>query len=166
MDAAGDAARDYAEELLGFFRHRVRGGDEAQDLRQEVFLRLSRAPSGSEIVDLRAYCFRVARNLLVDFHRSGQARTQVFDSFPATEDAACAKPTPEIAVAGRQDLRLLREAVADLPPHLRQALLWARIDGVRLAEIGRRLGVSESMAGRYVTQALMRCRARLARLEP
>ena len=165
-DRAIDLARagwDHADELLGFLIGRTRGGEEARDLRQEVFLRLSRAPPRQNIGDVRAYCFRIARNLIVDHYRRRRAEARLFDDGDTGQDVPSLTVTPEIELSGRQELEQLRIAVAELAPHLRQALLWARLDGLKLAEIGRRLGVSESMAGRYVTQALTHCQARLSR---
>lgn len=160
------AALDHADELLAFLRRQTRGGEEAHDLRQEVFLRLGRAADQAEIVNLRAYCFRVARNLLTDFHRRHVAETRLFEPGDVNEEAPCSRPTPEAQFSGQQDFERLRAAVDELPPHLRNALLWARIDGLKLAEIGSRLGVSESMAGRYVTRALNQCRAYVSRTGP
>jgi RNA polymerase sigma factor (sigma-70 family) len=159
------SALRHSDELLGFFRRQTRGGDEAQDLRQELFLRLSRVPSVGEIADLRAYCFSIARNLAIDFHRRRNTETQLFASALFTENAPSLEASPELEVSGRQDLGKLTLAVAELPPNLRQALLWARLDGLKLKEIGRRLGVSESMAGRYVSQAMARCQSRLSRTD-
>jgi RNA polymerase sigma factor (sigma-70 family) len=157
------AAWEHADELLGFLICRTREDDVARDLRQEVFLRLSRTPANGDIGDVRAYCFRIARNLIVDHHRQRRAEARIFDNGGGDMDAPSETVTPEIELTGRQELEQLRAAVDELAPHLRQALLWARLEGLKLAEIGRRLGVSESMAGRYVTQALTHCQARLSR---
>lgn len=155
-------AWDHADELLGFLIGQTRGSEDAHDLRQEVFLRLSRVAASDSIRDVRAYSFRIARNLAVDYHRRRRAEASLFDGKCADWDAPSSTATPDIELCGRQDLEQLRIAVAELAPRLRQALLWARLDGLKLAEIGRRLGVSESMAGRYVAQALAHCQSRLS----
>jgi RNA polymerase sigma factor (sigma-70 family) len=162
LDLVG-AAWEHADELLGFLICRTREDEVARDLRQEVFLRLSRTPANGNIGDVRAYCFRIARNLIVDHHRRRRAEARLFDANGGDQDAPSPTVTPEIELSDRQELEQLRAAVAELAPHMRRALLWARLDGLKLAEIGRRLGVSESMAGRYVTQALTHCQVRLSR---
>jgi transmembrane sensor len=66
---------------------------------------------------------------------------------------------PEAALLARERLRLLDEALRQLPPKPRAALLLNRVEGLTQAEIARRLGVSESMVVKYIAQALRHCRA-------
>ncbi|WP_416637191.1 sigma factor-like helix-turn-helix DNA-binding protein [Pseudomonas sp. OHS18] len=60
-----------------------------------------------------------------------------------------------------QQLDRLQGILEDLPAHLRQALLWNRLEGLTQKEIGQRLGVSESMAGRYILKALEHCQQKM-----
>ncbi|WP_046079115.1 RNA polymerase sigma factor [Halomonas sp. HG01] len=163
--------RAHARDITAFLRHQLPCPDLADDLCQEVFLRLGRQrldanASDTRLEQPRAYLFRIARNLLIDHHRRRQARPG--DRPTEDDDIAClACPhaarysDPEAAAERRLCRRGLERAMAGLPPHLRQALVWHRLEGLSQAEIGRRLGVSERMAGRYVRQAISHCRDRL-----
>ncbi|WP_016855482.1 RNA polymerase sigma factor [Halomonas smyrnensis] len=163
--------RAHARDITAFLRHQLPCPDLADDLCQEVFLRLGQQPSGrgasgTRLEQPRAYLFRIARNLLIDHHRRSQARPAdrplEDDDLPCLACPYAVVPSdPEAAAERRLCRRGLARTMAGLPPRLRQALVWHRLEGVPQAEIGRRLGVSERMAGRYVKQAIVHCRDRL-----
>jgi RNA polymerase sigma factor (sigma-70 family) len=158
------AFRENADELLGFLTSELRCPEQAAELRQEVYLRLRRAEPREPIGNLRAYLYRIARNLVTDRRRRGKLEASLFDAV-ANENLVCPAPSPETILAGQQELGQLRAALAELPAHLRKALLWYRLDGLSLRAVGLRLGVSESMASRYVATALEHCQTRLCRTE-
>ncbi|QFU02189.1 putative RNA polymerase sigma factor FecI [Halomonas sp. THAF5a] len=154
--------RRHATDLAGYLRRQLSCPHLVEDLCQEVFLRLGQHPEHDRLDEPRAYLFRMARNLVIDHHRRCRSRPT---SHPLDDPAlclACPRPCPEEATERRLCLMRMREALDALPERLRQALTWHRLEGMTQAEIGRRLGVSERMAGRYVAQAIERCRARLA----
>ncbi|MFY0992191.1 RNA polymerase sigma factor [Halomonas sp. C05BenzN] len=153
----------HATDLAGYLRRQLQCPHLAEDLCQEIFLRLGQHPEPGGLEAPRAYLFRMARNLVIDHHRRCRSR-------PASQPLdtpglclVCPRPCPEEEAERHLCLMRLRETMDTLPTRLRQALTWHRLEGLTQAEIGRRLGVSERMAGRYVAQALARCRDRLAR---
>ncbi|WP_275286073.1 RNA polymerase sigma factor [Halomonas elongata] len=156
--------RRYAQDIAGYLQRRLSPPDLAEDLCQDVFLRLGQHPAPDVLEQPRAYLFRIARNLLIDHHRRCRARPEGPPVEAPETCLACPYADPEAAT----DLSLCRKglqtALAGLPTRQRQALTWHRLEGLTQAEIGRRLGVSERMAGRYITQAIEGCRCRL--LEP
>src|SRR5437763_15300897 len=73
-----DPERLFAANHQRLFRYFCRAAgfvDAARDLTQEVFVRVSRArvPTAPE-GELKAWLFRIARNLLLDHHRHGLFR--------------------------------------------------------------------------------------------
>lgn len=60
------AYRQHGPAILAFLRRRLPGGEEAEDLLQETFVRAIRAGSFRPDGNLRAYLMRTARNLLVN----------------------------------------------------------------------------------------------------
>ncbi|MNM89063.1 putative RNA polymerase sigma factor FecI [compost metagenome] len=146
--------QSYSKELLRFLTRQVKCTELAADLHQEAWLRFRRRESGQEIGNLRAFLYRIVRNLVID-HRRQQ------DAIPAQEEISAElvseQPGPERVASDSQRLERLQAVLQELPPHLRQALLWNRLDGLTQREIGERLGVSERMAGRYILKALEHC---------
>ncbi len=151
----------HATDLAGYLRRQLQCPHLAEDLCQEVFLRLGQHPQPGRLVESRAYLFRIARNLIIDHHRRRRARPVCQPLDEPDLCLACPRACPERATDRALCRRALHAALETLPPRLRQALVWHRIEGLTQAEIGRRLGVSERMAGRYVSQAIARCRERL-----
>ena len=147
----------HRNELLAFITRRVRCRETASDLLQDAFIRLMHSER-SDIGNLRAFLYRIARNLLIDHHRQQQTRPQ---SAPLDEALESELPDPERAIEDSRRLARLQLLMHELPEHLRQALLWNRLDGLTQREIGERLGVSESMAGRYILKALEYCQERM-----
>lgn len=162
---ADDLFQQHAPELSGFFHRRLGSPDQAADLCQEVYLRLrrlERAGDVSALRDPRAFLFRIARNLLIDHLRQQRARPATVALHDPDLRLESDAPTPEAAASSAQTLAGVQAALTELPDHVRQALLWHRLEGLSQREIGTRLGVSERMAGKYITRALSHCRAWLA----
>lgn len=162
---ADDLFQQHAPELSGFFHRRLGSPDQAADLCQEVYLRLRRLERAGDVAalrDPRAFLFRIARNLLIDHLRQQRARPATVALHDPDLRLESAAPTPEAAASSAQTLAGVQAALTELPDHVRQALLWHRLEGLSQREIGTRLGVSERMAGKYISRALSHCRAWLA----
>src|SRR3546814_19101281 len=74
VDASPDLAEqlyaEFREPLLGFFLRRVHNRAEAEDLTQDVFVRLIRAGRSDRIENPNAFVFKLATNLLRDRGRA------------------------------------------------------------------------------------------------
>lgn len=156
--------QQHARELSGYLTRQLGSRELAADLCQEVYLRLRGVSAPHTMENPRAFLFRIARNLLIDHRRRQSAQpisVTLSDPQLMIEDMESNIPNPEAAASSAQALSELRLALAELPIHVRKALLWNRLDGLTQREIGQRLGVSERMAGKYILRALTHCQARL-----
>lgn len=124
----------------------------AEDIVQDSYLRFMSVPDGGPITDEKAYLTRIARNLALNHLRReaivpflGEGEIDLL----ALADQA---PSPEAALADKQALQLTLEAIAALPPRTRRAFEMHRLDELGLAEIGRRMSISTSLAGRLVQE--------------
>lgn len=151
---------EHRHELTGFLVRQLGSHELAEDISHEVYLRLRL--TGDWPANPRAWLFRIARNLIIDHHRH-QSRAPEFESVSdGDERVAAAHLDPERSLARRQKLQVIDAALSELAGHFRLALTWYRLEGLTKREIGERLGVSERMAGRYVTRAQQHCEMRLA----
>lgn len=151
---------EHRQELFGFLTRQVASHDLAEDLCQEVYLRLRMTSDWP--ANPRAWLYRIARNLVIDHHRR-QSRSPILEvSDGESEPVAAEYLGPEDRLEHRQQLQVVNSALAELPTHVRQALAWYRLEGMTQREISERLSVSERMAGRYVQQAEQHCAARLS----
>jgi RNA polymerase sigma factor (sigma-70 family) len=153
-------------DLLRFLTRQMGSEHRAADVAQDVYLRLAVTPIPAEdIVDPRAYFFRVARNLAIDTIRRDSRQRRYLSPDEPSPNLADPLPLPEAVVLARVRLDLLDRALRLLPEKPRQALLLSRVEGLPHAAIARRLGVSESMVAKYLAQSLRHCRDYLKKAE-
>jgi RNA polymerase sigma-70 factor, ECF subfamily len=139
---------------------------EAQDLTQEVFLRVFktvktfRSTEGS----FATWLARVTRNLLIDnYRRTRQERVtdSIEDQLPVLEEAGAAASTrPDHALAGREASEILQTALQRLSPDLREAVILRDLQEMEYREIADVLRIPEGT----VKSRINRGRAELARL--
>jgi RNA polymerase sigma factor (sigma-70 family) len=151
--------------VQAFFRRRLRPGlaSEAPDLTQEVYSRLLNAGQQRAIQDPEAYLFTIARHLLEEHAVAERRRSQRIDF----SDAVAAASSIELGIDSEIDRDslspLLDDALRELSPPCRAAVVMAYYEGLSYREIAERLGVSKPMIQKYLAQAISHCRRRLLR---
>lgn len=152
---------EYHKRLLGFLTHDLNVEAEADDLAQEVFLRLLRLDDPEAINHPRAFLFRVAANVVSDW-RDRHRRLRI-DS-PETFDAIASEETPADALVADARAKAISEALKQLPPVQSAALVLRVTHGLTYKEVAQHLGVTERMVKRYVVKAYAKLRECLAEL--
>lgn len=154
--------QSHGEQLRLFLLRRVRNRADIADLVQEIFLRMLRVPDAEAIRSPEAYLFTVARHV-VQQHTLKQSRAPVSVELQDVliESRSETLLDPALEVSAQQSVAALRQALSDMPPRARAALLMHRREGVTIEEIGKRLGVSRPMAKKYLAKALVHCRQAL-----
>jgi RNA polymerase sigma factor (sigma-70 family) len=145
---------------------RFTGSDhEAQDLTQEVFLRIFRtlktfrAGEGS----FGVWLARLTRNLLIDHYRRSRverASESLEDQLPMLEEKTAMSARTEGMLAGREASELLQAALQKLSPELRETVILRDLEEMEYREIAKVLDVPEGT----VKSRLNRGRAELARV--
>tara|TARA_R110000751_G_scaffold180038_3_gene286507 strand:+ start:8673 stop:9197 length:525 start_codon:yes stop_codon:yes gene_type:complete len=132
----------------------------AEDALQETWLRLSSMKAApTPIQDKQAFVLRVAANIAVDLARREIRHTsRCISDDDIMRAVADSQPSPETCVIDRDQLRCLAVALGQLPVKPRLALLLSRCEKMPYAVIAKKLGVSQSMVAKYLTQALRHCR--------
>lgn len=134
------------EPLLRYLRAHG-AGDSAEDLLQELWLKISATASGP-IAAPRNYLFRAATNLMID-HRRSEAQAQrreiewsgMADRLPGS---AANDPGPDRTLDGRRRLELVESELAKLPSRAIAVLRQHRIEGRTQREIAAAMGLSAS----------------------
>jgi RNA polymerase sigma-70 factor, ECF subfamily len=138
---------------------------EAEDLTQEVFLRVFRslksfrAGEGSFTVWLT----RLTRNLLIDHYRRNKlarATDSIEEQLPMIEDTHATESRTEGLLAGREASEALQKGLSKLSPELRETVIWRDLEELEYKEIAQVLNVPEGT----VKSRLNRGRAELARI--
>ncbi|WP_243041379.1 RNA polymerase sigma factor [Dyella sedimenti] len=153
--------------LNRYFLKRTAHAWDAQDLVQELYLRLLRTDRGSpEVIrNPEAYLFTVAANLVKEHAAKRQRNPLGSDELDVVIDRLA---TPCDAAAGI-DRALRRQRLADvigrLTPKCRAALVMHYRDELGYREIGERLDISTHMVKKYIVKALAACRLGMARYD-
>lgn len=149
-------------DLVAYLSRKGRGGEEAEDLAQEAFVRFHRAGHDLAAPDARPLLFVIARNLQLDRWKSAareQARRSaddIHDLDAGPRAIASDAPAADQRLIGRQDLIAAADAIRALPPKTRDAFLLHRFEALTYRQIAGRLGISVSMVEKHIAEALRR----------
>ncbi len=142
-------------------------GEDAEDILQDVWLRISRVEAGPVGSPL-AYLYRVANAAMIDRYRSAR-QADLRDSawvegHSGANIGVSDSPSADRVVAGRQLAARVEEVLAPLPPRAVAIFRRSRIDGIAQRLIAEEFGVSVSTVEsdlRQVYRVLIELRERL-----
>jgi RNA polymerase sigma-19 factor, ECF subfamily len=128
--------------LLRFLGSRARGPD-VEDLAQETYLRLLRAPDLEEVRNPQAYLISVANHVLAEWRQQQQIAT-----LPLEDDLPIELRSLEMETDARISQRRIDEALATATPMLRAVLLLRLRDDRSCKDIAKDLGLTERQVKR------------------
>ena len=132
---------------------------DAEDVAQEVFLRLHRHGLGfANDAAFGSWLYRVTVNLCLDRARAHAARPSV-----ELPDLASAGVSAESSVIREQEKVRLMEALAQLPPRERAAVVLREIEGLSTREVAAVMGSAEVTVRSQVAKAIARLRELMSR---
>lgn len=130
------AVLEFAAKLRGFIRRRVRNDATADDLTQETLLKVFRSrESLRDGQRMEAWLYRIARTTLIDHYR----REKPTEDLPA---GLPAEPADELAELRRAVVASMKAFLEELPEAYREPVRLAEIEGMPLAKIALRSGLS------------------------
>ena len=143
--------------LMAYLRRHVRdlpNAEEVVDLRQEVYVRVYEAAAHVVPEHTAAFVLTTARHLLIDrFRRADLVPMSSLDDTDLGEFASPA-PTPERRLEGRQELKLLIEAMQALPDACRQVVTMRRVECLSQRDVAQRLGIAEATVEKQVSKGM------------
>lgn len=153
-----DLSRQYRDVICRYF-YRVTGSSaEADDLTQELFVRLIRKPDIRNIFDAQPYLFRIAINLLRDRSRRKKTSSAFLNEmFVSSDGIECL--SPERVLQGKQSLSSVLLALERVDPRSRNMFILQRIEGMKYSEIAALYGISVSAVEKHI----IKCVATLGR---
>ena len=135
--------------LHGFIRKRVSDEMVAEDLLQEVFLKIHRnGDSLQDVKKLESWIYQITRNAIIDFYRSARPMSSL--DTPEVLDLPEELPDDDIV---SELLPCVRAMVNNLSEQDRQALVLTEYQGLTQKEFGERVGLSFSGAKSRVQRA-------------
>jgi RNA polymerase sigma-70 factor (ECF subfamily) len=153
--------------VVHFLYRMVQNRAIAEDLAQEVFLRVYRSRAGYEAsAKFTTWLFRIATNLAFNWIRDEKGRQQ--RSIEGDESGAVARqigdgrPSVERVLVDEVKLQEVRDAIALLPEKQRAAVLMHKYEEMEYSQIAKVLGLSESAVKSLLFRAYENLRSRLA----
>jgi len=166
----------YRTPLVNFLFRMVRSREQAEDLAQEVFIRVYRAreeyvPSAK----FTTWLFRIATNLALNSIRDNRRqKLEISMDAPLTADAedgdekpfevADKRPTVEQELVAEARKKMIRHAIEKLPEKQRAAVLLHKYQELDYAEIAKILSCSQSALKSLLFRAYETLRVELAPL--
>lgn len=145
-------SREFRPALMAYFLRRVNSRAEAEDLTQEVFVRL--AARGEEAIENRqAYVFQVAANLLRDRARRSKTQLDYRSSIGEIEALNVELIDPYRVTAGRSLLSAMCKALEELSKTTRDVFVLYRLEGMSKATIADGFGISISSVEKHITKS-------------
>ena len=117
---------------------------DAEDVAQTVFLRLGTGPSLS-VSNAGSYLYRAAINGALDLLRRRKAAATEPLEAAATAASKGLGGSPENEISGRELARLLRQAIAELPPRAAEMFTLRYVEELGNREIAALMGTSQAV---------------------
>lgn len=157
-----DAYVERRAALIRFFTARTGSSAQAEDIVQDMFLRLE-AMTPQMRADVRnpqAFLYRLGSNLMLDAikqrqrggRRDAEWRASQSDSFGGVDVADA--PSSEDAVYARMKLDKIVAALDGLNPNCRQAFRMHKLEGLSQADTAKAMGVTASSVEKYIATVI------------
>jgi RNA polymerase sigma factor (sigma-70 family) len=144
--------------LTRYVRARYRGDGEAEDIVQDLWMKMSSLETGP-IAEPLAYLYRMAENLVLDRRRSAMrrgnrerewTRGQIDGTLESPVDS---QPDAERVLLARDHLRRVDAVLNDLPERTAFAFRAVRIEGTPQKDIAAQMGISLSAVEKHLQRA-------------
>jgi RNA polymerase sigma-70 factor (ECF subfamily) len=145
--------RRYLARLLG-------NTAEAQDIAHDAYLRVYPSVEKQSVDRPEALLYVTARRLAIN-RLKRRSISPISRQSAEVDLAACSVPGVQQQVMARQELRLLEQAIAELPEGCRAVLLLRKVELLSHREIADRLGIAVSTVEKQHARALRLLRAAL-----
>ena len=135
MPSAEQIWQAYHDSLLSFIRHRVGDPDLAEDILQDVFVKIHcRLDTLQEADRVQSWLYQIARRTIIDHYRTHKTAEPLPDDLPREPDHG--------DEAWQQLEKCVRPMIELLPESYRTAVLLSEIHGLPLKEVATQLGLS------------------------
>lgn len=131
---------EFANQLGQFIRSRVADRAAADDIRQDVFLKVQKKLGQLEDPSkLQSWLYLIARNAIIDYYRAKRPTTEILESLTTEEHANESHEIEGLKAA-------FRRMVYSLPDPYRDAVVLTEFEGLSQKGLAQRLGISVSGA--------------------
>ena len=148
------------ELLLRFLIARLGDAAAAEDIYQELFVRLKSGALPPDVSNARGYLFRMAYNLANEFTRARQRQSTRDAHWTDTTtqkiglDTVAEATAADDALASKERLKVVMQALDELPAKTREVFVMCRVQGLSHRDIAGVMGISTKTVEKHMTAAL------------
>lgn len=135
--------------LMAYFYCQLRQRETAEELVQEVFVKVWSSRNYQDQGQFKAWLYRVAHNILVDYLRKQKILVQELGA-----DHVGISHSPESELLASEEAKQVREALMQLPQKQRELLILSRFQGLKHSEIAEITGGSRNTVKVQIFRAL------------
>lgn len=170
LTAFEDTAQRYRRRVYSFARYLLSNREEAEDVTQEVLLRLWRHQEGVDEERLGSWLLRVTRNACYDLlrRRRSEAAAGIGASLDEEDarEVASSEPSPEARARDTDFRRRLMAALGELGEPYKSVVILREVQGLPHREIGEALGIPEATVRVHLHRGRRKLRERLREVSP
>jgi RNA polymerase sigma-70 factor (ECF subfamily) len=161
-DAFGQLYEHYVGQVYRFLYYRVGSVTLAEDLTSEAFFRALRSLDSFnwQGKDFGAWLTTIARNLAMDYYKSGRHRLEMATDEITNHDSATEGPEDDVIT--RSTNEILLKSLRKLSPEQQDCLVLRFLQGLSIAQTAKALNRSEGA----IKQLQLRATRNLAKLLP
>lgn len=140
MHSSEKVWQEYHSRLLAFIKSRVSDDATAEDILQNVFLKMhARLDSLKDAAKVQSWLYQIARNAIIDHYRARKPAVELPESLANPEPDPSEKITRELSGC-------LQPMIQMLPVIYREAVILSELKGLKQRDIARLQGTSLSGA--------------------
>jgi len=141
----------YYDNIRNFLYYRSGNIETAEDLLQDVFLRLWENKEKIREESVGGYLYTIAANLIKNHYRRNEISYQFINSLTQKNNSE----SPEFLMEMQEFDHRLQQTLAAMPEKSRDVFLMNRIDGLTYGEIADRLQLSIKAVEKRMHKALL-----------
>ena len=157
-EAFGDLYERYLDEIQRYVFYRVANRFDAEDLTETVFLKAWEALPRveSSIANLRAWLYRIAQNVIIDYYRTARPTSGL-----SAHEPRDGRASPETQIQDRDLQHQLAGLIRSLDANLQQVIVCRFVSGLSHAETAQVMGIKEGYVRVLQLRALQKLRQML-----
>ncbi|MFC4321964.1 RNA polymerase sigma factor [Litchfieldia salsa] len=142
---------EYSNDLYQYVVFMIRDHDQAKDIMQDTFLKAYTNYERYQGGNAKAWLFRIARNLTIDYIRKKKPISLLFEAIPFIKNE---DPTPEQMTTLNETERELYRALGKIKRSYREVIILRKMKDFSVKESAELLGWSESKVKTTLLRAI------------
>jgi RNA polymerase sigma-70 factor, ECF subfamily len=130
---------EFYRSLLSFIRSRIKSNEDAEDILQNVFIKISaNVDKLSEDEKLKSWIFTITRNAIIDYYRASAKNQKRNMNQPVVEDVI--EPSDPDTTKGLD--QCVNSMINLLPEEYRNIIIESELQGVKQKDLAEKYGVA------------------------